>query len=115
MYDITSEDSYEGAKRWISELKAMHTPDVIIALVGNKVDQESRRAVDSEIAGKYAKEQGVLFVETSAKTGQNVIDLFNEIANRLPKEKKREPKTGANGFSVSDKKGVSSGVANCSC
>lgn len=115
VYDITSPDSFDGAKRWISELKAMHTPDVVIALVGNKVDQEGHRAVDSESASNYAKEQGVLFIETSAKTGQNVMDLFNEIATRLPKEKKGESKGGNSGFSVSDKKGAGAGVGNCAC
>ena len=115
VYDITSQDSFQGAQRWVAELKSMHTPDVVIALAGNKVDQDGRRAVETEVASKYAKEQGVLFFETSAKTGQSVIDLFNEIANRLPQEKKGEAKGGASGFSVTDKKGNGTGVGGCSC
>ena len=115
VYDITAPDSFDGAKRWISELKAMHTPDVVIALVGNKVDQEARRGVEWEVVSNYAKEQGVLYVETSAKTGQNVMDLFNEIATRLPKEKKGETKGGSGGFSVSDTKGTGTGVGSCAC
>lgn len=112
VYDITSLDSFDGAKRWVSELKSLHTPDIVICLTGNKVDMDSRRAVDAEVAATYAREQGVLFMETSAKTGQNVIDLFNEIANRLPKEKKGDGnKAGGSGFAVSEK--PSSSIASC--
>jgi small GTP-binding protein len=116
VYDITSQDSFEGAKRWINELKSMHTPDVVIALAGNKLDMADRRAVDAEVAANYARDQGVLYMETSAKTGQNVIDLFNDIANRLPKEKKGDShKTGGTGFSVSEKNGANKAISNCSC
>jgi small GTP-binding protein len=114
VYDITSVESFEGAKRWVTELKGMQSPGVIIALAGNKVDQESRRVIDTETAASFARDEGILFMETSAKTGQNVIDLFNEIANRLPKEKKGDPsKSGSGGFSVSEKNG--SAKPNSSC
>ncbi len=117
VYDITSQESFEGAKRWVSELKGMQSSEVVIALAGNKVDQESRRAVDTETAAAYARDQGILFMETSAKTGQNVIDLFNEIANRLPKEKKGSDasKAGAGGFSVGGQKdGSAKPMGSCS-
>ena len=103
VYDITSLDSFEGAKRWVAELKSLHTPDIVICLTGNKVDMDSRRAVETEMGAQYAREQGVMFIETSAKTGQNVIDLFSEIAQRLPKEKKKGDHIKAAGFSVSEK------------
>jgi small GTP-binding protein len=113
VYDITSQDSFEGAKRWISELKSMHTPDVVIALAGNKVDMESSRVVETDVAAQYARDNGVLFMETSAKTGHNVIDLFNEIAVRLPKEKK-DVKSGSTGFAVNKNNSLNNQTSNCS-
>lgn len=113
VYDITSLDSFEGAKRWVSELKALQSSDIVICLTGNKVDMDSRRAVETEAGATYAREQGVLFMETSAKTGQNVIDLFSEIAQRLPKEKKSDKvKAGGAGFSVSERSSSGS-CASC--
>ena len=48
---------------------------------------ESQRAVPKETASNFARDQGILFLETSAKSGVNVIDVFREIAQRLPRTK----------------------------
>jgi GTPase SAR1 family protein len=56
---------------------------MIIALVGNKLDLDGRRQVSYEMARQYAKEESLIFFEVSAKTGQNVIELFTEIAKKL--------------------------------
>ena len=112
VYDITSQDSFEGAKRWVGELKSLHAPDIVICLAGNKVDMDARRVVETEMGANYAREQGVMFIETSAKTGQNVIDLFSEIAQRLPKEKKGDKTNKTAGFSVSERP-VSANCASC--
>lgn len=52
---------------------------------GNKADLESARAVTVEEATAYANENGLFFMETSAKTAANVNELFSEIARKLPK------------------------------
>ncbi len=52
---------------------------------GNKADLESQRAVTAEEAQAYAAENGLYFLETSAKTAANVNELFMEIARKLPK------------------------------
>jgi Ras-related protein Rab-5C len=52
---------------------------------GNKADLESARAVTAEEATAYATENGLFFMETSAKTASNVSELFAEIARKLPK------------------------------
>lgn len=60
----------------------------MIALAGNKLDlvteQPDRRAVAAADAERYAREAGLLFFETSAKTATNVRDLFTAIARKLP-------------------------------
>ncbi|KAJ2765634.1 Vacuolar protein sorting-associated protein 21, partial [Coemansia linderi] len=109
VYDITRASSLDRAKSWIKELQRQASPNIVIALVGNKLDladvtdvetsaaaagksaddstgdadgdadeasdTEGRsRQVDSATASAYAAEAGLLFLETSAKTGQGVVE-----------------------------------------
>jgi Ras-related protein Rab-5C len=86
VYDITSYLSFSSAKSWIEELRERGDPDVLIALVGNKIDLEpSKNTVTFEEAEAYASDQGILHLGTSAKTAKNVRALFVEIAEALPK------------------------------
>lgn len=52
------------------------SPNIVIALAGNKADLSASRAVDFEEAKQYAEENGLLFMETSAKTAVNVNEIF---------------------------------------
>mmetsp|Transcript_19225 Transcript_19225/g.33146 ORF Transcript_19225/g.33146 Transcript_19225/m.33146 type:complete len:201 (-) Transcript_19225:1286-1888(-) len=85
VYDITSTDSYTRAKAWVRELQRQGNPNLIMALAGNKADLEAQRAVPTEEAQGYAKENGLFFLETSAKSAVNVNELFMDIAQKLPK------------------------------
>ncbi|TFJ86165.1 hypothetical protein NSK_002373 [Nannochloropsis salina CCMP1776] len=86
VYDVTNAESFKGAKSWVKELQRRGDPSVIIALAGNKADLAgTRRKVDLKEAEEYARENGLLHFETSAKDAQNVKTLFVEIAKRLPK------------------------------
>mmetsp|Transcript_16869 Transcript_16869/g.36516 ORF Transcript_16869/g.36516 Transcript_16869/m.36516 type:complete len:199 (-) Transcript_16869:959-1555(-) len=85
VYDITSTDSFNRAKAWVRELQKQGNPNMIMALAGNKADLEASRAVSVEDAQAYAAENGLYFLETSAKTAANVDPLFFEIAKKLPK------------------------------
>ncbi|XP_026658658.2 ras-related protein RHN1-like isoform X3 [Phoenix dactylifera] len=83
VYDITSTDSFERAKKWVLELQKQGNPNMVTALAGNKCDLEDKRKVTTEEARTYAEENGLFFMETSAKTAINVNDLFYEIGNSL--------------------------------
>ncbi|KAJ8601612.1 hypothetical protein CTAYLR_009771 [Chrysophaeum taylorii] len=79
VYDITNKESFNGAKSWVKELQRRGDPNVVIALAGNKADLHTKRRVEYEEAQKYAEENCILHMETSAKNATNVKDLFREI------------------------------------
>jgi len=85
VYDITNPESFERAKTWVKELQRQGNPNIVIALAGNKVDLATNRKVTTEDAQNYSDENGILYMETSAKTAANVNELFVAIAKKLPK------------------------------
>ncbi|PPQ64247.1 hypothetical protein CVT24_008650 [Panaeolus cyanescens] len=84
VYDITQSASLEKARTWIRELQRQADPSIVIALCGNKLDLSARRQVSQEEAKKYADEEGLMWTETSAKTGEGVNEIFTAIAQKLP-------------------------------
>jgi small GTP-binding protein len=81
VYSIDRRTSFENLEVWLNEVKAKGNPDVKIFLVGNKSDLEESREVSAEEGQKFYEEHKLnLFVETSAKTGLNVQDLFKKVA-----------------------------------
>jgi Ras-related protein Rab-5C len=91
MYDITNQDSFVRAQAWITELQKQASPNIVIALAGNKTDLENLRAVQSDDARAFAEENGLLFMETSAKLAMNVAEIFMAIAQKLPKNDPNMP------------------------
>ncbi|KAL3535761.1 hypothetical protein ACH5RR_004222 [Cinchona calisaya] len=86
VYDITNTDSFERAKKWVQQLQRHGNSHMIVVLVANKADLNSDRTVENEEGENYAKENGLLFFETSAKSAQNVNELFYEIGLKIEEE-----------------------------
>lgn len=57
---------------------------MIIVLVGNKTDLNDKREVTTAQGEEEAKKNNLMFIETSAKLGHNVKNLFRRIAQALP-------------------------------
>lgn len=72
VYDITRRDSFLHLTRWLEEAKQNGNPSMTIMLIGNKSDQEQRRAVSTKEGEEFALKNGLVFLETSAKTAVNV-------------------------------------------
>mmetsp|Transcript_90187 Transcript_90187/g.254408 ORF Transcript_90187/g.254408 Transcript_90187/m.254408 type:complete len:210 (-) Transcript_90187:68-697(-) len=84
VYDVTNRASFLNTAKWIEDVRSERGPDVVIVLVGNKIDLADRRQVSEEEGQDKAKENNVMFIETSAKTGNNIKALFRQLANELP-------------------------------
>ncbi|KAH8077235.1 putative GTPase [Filobasidium floriforme] len=100
VYDITQppEASFAQAKTWVQTLRRQADPSITIILVGNKLDlASSSRGTDRELAEAYAEEEGLLFVEASAKTGENVQEVFMQVAKKLPLAPPPQATSGGSG------------------
>jgi len=76
--------SFLAVDRWIEDVKSERGEDVIIVLCGNKSDLSEKREVSPEEGEGKARDLDCVFMETSAKTGHNVKNLFTKIAQSLP-------------------------------
>ena len=90
LYDITASLTFGNLKKWLSELRENADSNIVVMLVGNKCDLQELRAVSTDDGVAFAKDENLLFIETSAKDATNVNDSFTklitEIVHRLSKQ-----------------------------
>ncbi|XP_076451869.1 ras-related protein Rab-5C-like [Babylonia areolata] len=113
VYDVNIADTFRRALAWVKELRQLNSGSVLIILAGNKVDlAPQNRAVSFEDAQTFAKENGLLFAEVSAKTGFAVTEIFMTLANKLIQKEKEEEEARRRGVQLGGEEGESSG---CKC
>uniref|UniRef100_A0A0D3GNB8 Uncharacterized protein n=2 Tax=Oryza barthii TaxID=65489 RepID=A0A0D3GNB8_9ORYZ len=83
VYDVTDESSFNNIRNWIRNIEQHASDNVNKILVGNKVDMDTKRVVSTAQGQKLADEYGMKFFETSAKTNQNVEQVFFTIARDI--------------------------------
>ncbi len=104
VFDLTRKSTFQHVTDWLNDLRQIAEPDIVVVLVGNKSDlaspdavtttrtaasgqvvtESNRREVTRQDAEEWARRNGVLeYVETSAKSGENVEMAFLRVAERI--------------------------------
>eukprot|EP00818_Percolomonas_sp_WS_P008213 CAMPEP_0117445818 /NCGR_PEP_ID=MMETSP0759-20121206/6001_1 /TAXON_ID=63605 /ORGANISM="Percolomonas cosmopolitus, Strain WS" /LENGTH=167 /DNA_ID=CAMNT_0005238025 /DNA_START=235 /DNA_END=736 /DNA_ORIENTATION=- len=92
VYDIANRQSFLNTSKWLDDVRTERGEDVVIILVGNKTDLGDKyRQVSTKEGEEKAMENGILFIETSAKVGYNIKALFMKLAENLPTKTGNSP------------------------
>lgn len=81
-YDVTNQESFDQLDKWFSDLYEQ-CGKIPIILVANKIDLAEQTVIPLEEGENYALKKGIMFFETSAKTGEHVVDVMEELGKKL--------------------------------
>jgi Ras-related protein Rab-14 len=83
VFDVTRRSTFAHVGSWLADARASTNPHTTMILLGNKCDLDEQREVSFEEASKFAEENGLLFLECSAKNGDNVEQAFLQTARKI--------------------------------
>lgn len=93
VYDVTKRTTFNNVIQWLSELKNCAEKGCVIALIGNKIDllekTTRKREVSQEEGKLLAKNNGLLFYETSALSNFQVCDAFEDLLQKIYTERRK--------------------------
>ena len=86
VYDITKEESFSHIQSWMKDCKELAPSTVLIALIGNKSDLEDQRVITKERGENLARENKMMFFETSALNGNGIENAFKKCIEKVDKK-----------------------------
>ncbi|MHA1988360.1 MAG: Rab family GTPase, partial [Promethearchaeota archaeon] len=89
-FDLSRLNTFSSMKTWLSEMRSIMTNDIPKIIIGNKIDliPEIGQVIDRNAVEHYAKNEDCFYIETSAKTGENVEKAFLELTQQMVKKEK---------------------------
>ena len=85
IYDITNPKTFQNITDWVSQVREEASHNVVIYLIGNKIDLSNERNVSTEEGKELAEKLGLPFNEASALDGTNINEIFDDIVERIHK------------------------------
>ena len=83
VFDVTTRSTFDDVNFWLNDVHQLCSPDAVIMLVGNKCDLVDERQITINDAEVYSKQHQLKYIETSAKSGENVKEAFLSVATQL--------------------------------
>lgn len=83
VYDISNSKSFDSVAQWLEKLKTHADSQIVMMLVGNKVDLANLRTVKTEAGARFAQKERLAFIETSALSASNVELAFEKILKEI--------------------------------
>lgn len=87
VFDLSRQNTFSNMKTWLTEMRSIMTNDIPKVIIGNKTDliPEIGQIIDRSTVEQYAENEGCSYIETSAKTGENVERAFLELTQFMIK------------------------------
>ncbi|XP_071162044.1 ras-related protein Rab-13-like [Mytilus edulis] len=102
VYDMSSRSSFEAIPKWLAHVEQFCKEDVSVMLLGNKCDREDIRQVTTKEASQFAKEHGIMFSETSAKSSSNLEKAFLDMCTDIIESQEQQAAESRSSISLDE-------------
>ncbi|XP_062028838.1 ras-related protein RABB1b-like [Rosa rugosa] len=83
VFNVTRRETFRNLTKWLEDTRQHVNRNITIMLIGNKCDLAHKKVVRRKEGEQFAKENGLLYLETSSKTAHNVGEAFIKTAAKI--------------------------------